>query len=137
MTHTAPDTSWTMVLPSSPESPALARAGIRGVCSAAELPVDVIDTASLLTSELVTNAYQHGGDAMVVDADVRGEQLRVSVTDSGSGLPVPAPAPELPDGRLDVRGRGLLLVSSLATRWGTRPKAKHGLAVWFELEPIR
>ena len=130
-----PNTSWTMVLPSSPESPALARAAIRGVCEAAEVTDDVRDTATLLTSELVTNAYQHGGTAMVVDADVLGEQLRVSVTDSGDDLPEQSAPP--PAGTLAPRGRGLFLVASLATRWGTRPKPLHGKAVWFELEPVR
>lgn len=132
--NATPEASWTMVLPSSPESPAIARAAIRGVCDAAEVNEDVRDTATLLTSELVTNAYQHGGTAMVVDADVLGEQLRVSVTDSGGGLPE-QPQPST-DGSLAPRGRGLLLVASLATRWGTRPKPEHGKAVWFELEPV-
>jgi anti-sigma regulatory factor (Ser/Thr protein kinase) len=133
--NTAPDASRTMILPSSPQSARLARAAIRGVCDAADLTDDVRDTASLLTSELVTNAYQHGGGAMMMAADVRGAQLRVSVTDSGDG--VPSPAEPAADGTLDVRGRGLLMVSSLATRWGTRPRAAQGKAVWFELELVR
>jgi anti-sigma regulatory factor (Ser/Thr protein kinase) len=130
-----PDASSTVLLPSSPQSPGLARAAIRGVCVAADLADEVSDTASLLTSELVSNVYQHGRGAMMMAADVRGVQLRVSVTDSGNGPP-PA-APPSSDGDLNVRGRGLLLVSSLATRWGTRPRASRGKAVWFELEPVR
>ncbi|MGH3329543.1 MAG: ATP-binding protein, partial [Streptomycetales bacterium] len=37
-----------------------------------------------------------------------------------------------PDG-LDEHGRGLLLVTTLAHRWGVRPLPSGGKAVWFEI----
>jgi anti-sigma regulatory factor (Ser/Thr protein kinase) len=124
-----------MLLPASPQSPAAARATIRGMCATVELTEDVTDTACLLTSELVTNAYQHSRGAMMMAADVRGAQLRVSVTDCDNQLPsVSTPTG---DGGPELRGRGLLMVSSLATRWGAMARDTYGKAVWFELEPVR
>jgi anti-sigma regulatory factor (Ser/Thr protein kinase) len=132
---TARDASRTMLLPASPRSPAAARATIRGMCASAALTEDVVDTACLLTSELVTNAYEYGRGSMMMAADVRGAQLRVSVTDCDNHLPS-VPTPNW-DGVPELRGRGLLMVSSLATRWGARPRDTCGKAVWFELEPVR
>ncbi len=124
-----------MLLPSSPQSSGLARAAIRGVCVAAHLTEGVSDTASLLTSELVTHACQSGGRAVMMAAAVRGAQLHVSVTGGDSGRPTSSRPSAVGD--RDLQGRSLLLVSSLATRWGTRPRAPHGKALWFELEPVR
>lgn len=134
--NVAPDASRTMVLPSSPQSPAAARAAIRKMCATAQLTSDVTDTASLLTSELVTNAYQHGGGAMMMAADVNGTQLRVSVIDTDDHLPTVS-APATDSLSPTDRGRGLLMVSALATRWGTKVRDTCGKAVWFELQPVR
>lgn len=135
VSHVAPDASRTMLLPSSPQSPTVAREAIRGFCAEATLTADITDTASLLTSELITNAYRYGSGAMMMAADVHGTQLRVSVTDSNDDLPVLSSRSD--DDAPAERGRGLLLVATLATRWGTKIRATCGKAVWFELEPVR
>lgn len=87
---------------------------------------EVAEVATLLTSELVTNALVHAEGGAVVTA-IAGDRLRIEVRDFVSGLPEPK-APTA-DG---TSGRGLMLVRSLADRWGIR---SHGVGkcVWFEL----
>ncbi|MFI9051028.1 ATP-binding protein [Streptomyces sp. NPDC053427] len=87
---------------------------------------EVAEVATLLTSELVTNALVHAEGGAVVTATV-GDRLRVEVRDFVSGRPEPkAPTTE------GTSGRGLVLVRSLADAWGIR---SHGVgkSVWFEL----
>ncbi len=84
--------------------------------------------AELLTDELVTNAVQHGGGCAVLTAAVRDGTLRVCVTDASTELPVVL----LPD-PVAEHGRGLTIVASLATVWGTRREGDRK-SVWFELD---
>ncbi|MGW4031392.1 ATP-binding protein [Streptomyces sp. NPDC004838] len=95
---------------------------------------DTADVAELLASELVTNALIHTDHGAVVTATVASATLRVEVRDFMEGLPEP------PDGRpdtgaadvLDIHGRGLALVQSLADSWGVRTQSA-GKVIWFEL----
>ncbi|XLE11896.1 ATP-binding protein [Streptomyces sp. Pv4-95] len=84
------------------------------------------EVATLLTSELVTNALVHAKGGAVVTATLT-DRLRVEVRDFVSRRPEPR-APTT-DG---TSGRGLMLVRSLADAWGIR---SHGVgkSVWFEL----
>ena len=93
------------------------------------------DAATLLTSELVTNAIEHtrsgseGGTVTVVVVEVGGGVL-VEVTDAGSpGVPVVKADPYA------QQGHGLLLVQRLATQWGYL-RHPGGTTVWFHLPPI-
>ncbi|WP_407698175.1 ATP-binding protein [Streptomyces jumonjinensis] len=92
---------------------------------------DTADVAQLLASELVTNALVHTGHGAVVTATVASATLRVEVRDFMAGLPLPDPAHRRRD-PLDVNGRGLALVQSLADSWGVRTQSA-GKVVWFEL----
>ncbi|MFJ6750026.1 MULTISPECIES: ATP-binding protein [unclassified Streptomyces] len=87
---------------------------------------DLAEIATLLTSELVTNALVHAKGGAVVTATFT-DRLRVEVRDFVSRRPEPR-APTV-DG---TSGRGLMLVRSLADSWGIR---SHGVgkSVWFEL----
>ena len=95
---------------------------------------DLARTAALLTSELVGNSMQHsdsrlpGGRITVRLLAVTGG-VRVEVTDGG-GATVPALQPGAAG--LAEGGRGLLLVSTLADRWGFQP-GEGQLVTWFEL----
>ncbi|WP_283139710.1 ATP-binding protein [Rhizohabitans arisaemae] len=74
----------------------------------------VADT-ELVLSELVTNAVVHGSGVDVAISLVhKGDSIRVEVSDHGSdSSPIRRdPSPDA-DG-----GRGLLLVDSIASRWG-------------------
>ncbi|MEV0374965.1 ATP-binding protein [Streptomyces sp. NPDC050636] len=87
---------------------------------------DLAEIATLLTSELVTNALVHAKGGAIVRATVT-DRLRVEVRDFASQPPEPR-APTA-DG---TSGRGLMLVRSLADAWGVRSHAV-GKSVWFEL----
>jgi anti-sigma regulatory factor (Ser/Thr protein kinase) len=92
-----------------------------------------LDSAVLLTSELVTNAVMHsssrcaGGTITIVIMDATGG-LRIEVTDGGSELSSPVV-------RGDVYasdGHGLFLVQTLSDQWGYLRDDK-GTTVWFWL----
>ncbi|WP_420035212.1 ATP-binding protein [Streptomyces sp. cg28] len=98
------------------------------------LPADVTDTAELLLSELMTNAYRHA--KAPADREIRaraaltGTVLRVTVTDASAELPVPRAA-----SADEESGRGLALVEMLAGEWGAEARKEGvGKVVWFELE---
>jgi len=79
-------------------------------------------------SEVVTNALVHNAgvdDDVTVTAAWWHGHLRVTVSDPDLAIPVS----DLAD---DEHGRGLLIVSTLATRWG-ETKTRAGKIVWFEL----
>jgi hypothetical protein len=54
--------------------------------------------------------------------------VRVEVMDSSRGFPAPR-APDVGD----ESGRGLVLIASLADRWGITQLWGNGKIVWFEL----
>ncbi|MFF4830536.1 ATP-binding protein [Streptomyces sp. NPDC001315] len=78
--------------------------------------------AALVVSELATNALLHGSlrDRLIrVRLTLSATTLRIEVSDPrGERLPSPCSA-----GEDDQFGRGLLIVGSLADRWGLAPRA--------------
>ncbi|MDF3289961.1 MULTISPECIES: ATP-binding protein [Streptomyces] len=90
----------------------------------------LVDTAELLTSELVTNALVHTDQGAVFTARLTGGaegRLRVEVRDFSARRPKPRQATDH-----TPSGRGLLLVKELADAWGVRVQ-RLGKTVWFEL----
>ncbi|MCV2462105.1 ATP-binding protein [Streptomyces sp. ICN988] len=90
------------------------------------------DDVVLCVSELATNALLHGvppgrGFLLRLWLLPCGDGVRVEVHDSGDGVP----AVPLESGRSDEGGRGLLLVSELADKWGVTER-EPGKVVWFE-----
>jgi anti-sigma regulatory factor (Ser/Thr protein kinase) len=121
-----------VALPADARSAGRSRAFIGQFCASAGLAGEVRRTASLLTSELVTNAIVHGRSGPTVEAELGSDRvLRVAVTDDSSAI-LPDIDPE-PHPNIEG-GRGLLIVSLLAARWGFRPAPGGGKAVWFELD---
>jgi anti-sigma regulatory factor (Ser/Thr protein kinase) len=118
----------TTLLPAHPGAPRLARDVIRQLCIEAGLDPGDTETAVLLTSELVANAVLHTGGPAMLTASLRPGRLRVFVADGSTSPPRAVPAPPPTSGS----GRGLLLVSELADRWGHTP-TRTGKTVWFEL----
>lgn len=99
-----------------------------------------LETATLLASEVVANAVVHAGTPCVVDVrlDLDRSEVVVAVTDQGD-RPVLSPIEELglsmvlEDPDLEAEsGRGLLMVATLADRWGIEP-SPDGNTVWFAL----
>jgi anti-sigma regulatory factor (Ser/Thr protein kinase) len=90
------------------------------------------DAATLLTSELVTNAIMHtasgspDGSVTVVVVDVP-DGVLIEVTDDGSdGTPL------VKGGLFTADGHGLYLVQQLAAQWGYL-RDPAGTTVWFHL----
>jgi anti-sigma regulatory factor (Ser/Thr protein kinase) len=117
-----------LALAPSAETGSLARRALRQLFATAAIDEETRETAVLLANELVTNAVEHGGGTTYLDAAVQDRAIRLEVTDSSSV----APRPSTDVGDLAERGRGLLLIDALASRWGVQPKL-DGKTVWCEL----
>jgi anti-sigma regulatory factor (Ser/Thr protein kinase) len=122
-------------LPRHARSVGRARALFREQAVSWGLSQDVTDTAELLLSELMTNAYRHAkvpaGREIWARCTVTEDRVRVTVSDASDVLPAPAPTAPSPD---DESGRGLSLVTALADNWGVeRRESGIGKEVWFEL----
>ena len=90
--------------------------------------------ALVCLSELVTNSIVHSrssepGGTFTVCAQLGNDRLRVEVGDQGG--PWHPPTRAATD---EQNGRGLLIVSQLATRWGCEGHSQTGWNVWFEIE---
>ncbi|MER5916611.1 ATP-binding SpoIIE family protein phosphatase [Streptomyces sp. NPDC001982] len=89
------------------------------------------DSAEVLASEVVTNALVHGDSDVDVCLRRYPDHLRVEVRDSDSH---PAMLVDLgPDEDKAEGGRGLVIVSALASSWGNSPSGR-GKTVWFEMD---
>ncbi len=120
-----------LTIPGRPEQVSTARAFVAQTLSAHRISADS-DTATLLTSEIVTNAIAHtksgveGGIITIVVIGVpRG--VLVEVIDDGS-----AGAPIVKGDLYAVEGHGLFLVQRLAAQWGYL-RDTAGTTVWFQL----
>ena len=120
-------------IPGLPEEVVGARAFVARTLSAADkTPSLDSDAATLLTSELVTNAIQHtasgapGGTVTIVVVNVP-DGVLVEVIDDGS-----ADTPVVRHDLLTPNGHGLLLVQQLAAQWGYL-RDPAGTTVWFHL----
>jgi GAF domain-containing protein/anti-sigma regulatory factor (Ser/Thr protein kinase) len=116
-------------LPADLTSPAKARAFVAASLEAWGLD-RAIDTATLLTSELVTNGVRHAGTGMRLVVSRTGDRaVRIAVTDH-------APTVGVRMGQSDDNaegGRGLFLVEHMSSGWGSVAD-DIGKTVWFELQ---
>lgn len=87
------------------------------------------ESATLLMSETVTNAFVHVGTQISVRVWSTAEAVRVEVEDRGAHLPV-----RRHYAGTAGTGRGLRLMDELADRWGT-DASSTGKTVWFEIGP--
>lgn len=111
-----------MSLPSTMAAPRAARSAILRV----DPPVATLDDVMLVVSELVTNAVAHAAPPVLLSFFATDGGSTVEVYDSTEGqLAVPVlERPDAPGG-----GRGLRIVSQVATAWGVRP-FPGGKCVW-------
>ena len=122
-------------LPNDAGAAAAARGLVRAAVTDAvhEVTTETLDALLLVTSELVTNGLRHGEPPVLLTLHRRSDRLRLTVSDGGSRTPRPRLAG--PDA---TGGRGLLLVSALATAWkiephgGERDGSRPGTSVWAE-----
>jgi PAS domain-containing protein/anti-sigma regulatory factor (Ser/Thr protein kinase) len=89
---------------------------------------DVADAVLLVVSELVTNALVHTQGPVRLDLTLRGDKVRICVTDSSPRAPA---KPVLVDWE-STGGRGLLLVEAMSEAFGSMPVA-GGKQVWSEI----
>jgi anti-sigma regulatory factor (Ser/Thr protein kinase) len=117
-----------LALPSNSTAPARAREALRDIPE-----LDAIrDDASLVVSELVTNAVKYSGatdgDQITLSVFVERDRVKIQVHD-------PARTDLMPQLRnhrgQDVGGLGLRLVSRIARRWDT--ECRNGRVVWADL----
>lgn len=106
-----------------------ARHRVHAQLSAWGIKPDLLDTAVLVVSELVTNALVHSGTKVITCAvRLRRDLLRIEVTDDGDGGAGPAARDASPS---EENGRGLLLISRLSEAWGAAVgRNGHGHTVW-------
>jgi transcriptional regulator with XRE-family HTH domain/anti-sigma regulatory factor (Ser/Thr protein kinase) len=130
--HREPTVAWTpgelrKAYPATKRAPAAARNAVALV--AGDIPGETLDTARLLTSELVTNSVRFGPATpatIEVTIVVARDRIRVEVSDTA---PLP---PSLREPGRDG-GYGLTFVDALATRWDTSRDSDHNVT-WFELD---
>jgi anti-sigma regulatory factor (Ser/Thr protein kinase) len=89
------------------------------------------DDATVVVSELVTNAVLHaGGDGALrleISADQNGT-LRIAISDGSSLEPTMQELTDDAEG-----GRGLQIVQRLSARWGVEDGPSGGKRIWVEL----
>jgi anti-sigma regulatory factor (Ser/Thr protein kinase) len=114
-------------IPGGPGAPAEARRALRRFHTL--LPSELMQTVTLLASELVTNAVLHGrGEPVGVSYGVLAECVRVEVVNEGPSFDRTRNLPE--PGQ--AGGWGLYMVEELSSRWGVREGP--GTRVWFEID---
>ncbi|MFF7644223.1 ATP-binding protein [Streptomyces canus] len=101
---------------------------------------DTSCAVALVVAELAANAVLHGrvpghDFGLRVALDTAAGLVRVEVADAASMKRTPATPPSsAPEGE---SGRGLLLVDTLAVRWGSAPRHPLGKTVWAEVAVAR
>jgi Histidine kinase-like ATPase domain len=92
-----------------------------------DLPQETVDVARLLVSEVVTNAVLHARTNLSLTLERNDTTVNVRVEDENPVLPV------LRTHGTDAgTGRGLWVLESMASRWGSH-SVDGGKVVWFEL----
>lgn len=116
------------MFPPEPSSAGRARRFLASTLEEWGLDTDLVQTATLLASELVTNAILHAATDFTVVVRRHGSGLRIEVGDGFSRLPARR--------QYDLEaftGRGLGMVELLARNWGIEARP-DGKAVWFYLD---
>ncbi|MEU9368501.1 SpoIIE family protein phosphatase [Streptomyces avermitilis] len=104
-----------------------ARAFASGVLTSWRFPTELHDLGVLAASELVANSLQHGTPPMRLRLRRTDRRLIVEVTDGDDHLPRRRRAEPA-----DEAGRGIAIVATIASSWGSRRTPGGGKAVWCE-----
>ncbi|MFP8907922.1 SpoIIE family protein phosphatase [Streptomyces atacamensis] len=104
-----------------------ARAFASGVLTSWRFPRGLHDLGVLAASELVANSLQHGTPPMCLRLRRTDRRLIVEVTDGDDHLPRRRRAEPV-----DESGRGISIVATIASAWGSRRTPGGGKAVWCE-----
>ena len=104
-----------------------ARAFASGVLASWRFPPELHDLGVLAASELVANSLQHGTPPMRLRLRRTDRRLIIEVTDGDEHLPRRRRAEPG-----DENGRGISIVATIASAWGSRRTPGGGKAVWCE-----
>ncbi|WP_405743043.1 SpoIIE family protein phosphatase [Streptomyces sp. NBC_01525] len=104
-----------------------ARAFASGVLASWRFAPELHDLGVLAASELVANSLQHGTPPMRLRLRRTDRRLIVEVTDGDDHLPRRRTAEPA-----DEAGRGISIVATIASNWGSRRTPDGGKAVWCE-----
>ncbi|MER5631140.1 ATP-binding SpoIIE family protein phosphatase [Streptomyces nitrosporeus] len=104
-----------------------ARAFATGVLTSWRFPVELCDLGVLAAGELVANSLQHGTPPMRLGLRRTDRRLIIEVTDGDEHLPRRRRAAPV-----DEAGRGISIIATIATSWGSRRTPGGGKAVWCE-----
>ena len=119
----------TLDLPVYADSASRARRALHDVFVAWDIrDDDWMYDALLVVSELVGNAFRHGGVRIRLEATYR-DRLRISVTDGSSIVPMMRGEVDTDD----EAGRGMTIVDALTDAWGVEDLAGGGKRVWAEM----
>jgi anti-sigma regulatory factor (Ser/Thr protein kinase) len=106
-------------------APRYARNVVTDACLRWDLP-HVVGTAALIITELVSNVVDHAHTVMTIEVAHRDSHLYLAVDDGASTPPVPN---DLAGDARVLRGRGLMVVAAVATKWGYEQN-DNGKTVW-------
>ncbi|WP_439385656.1 ATP-binding protein [Amycolatopsis lexingtonensis] len=113
-----------VLLPADVTAPALARHEVRTALLGHGVGERGLADVLLATSELVTNAFEHGERPRRLELEYADGYLTLRVYDTGALLPeLRAPSPA------QARSRGLVLVQALSVDWGFE-RCAGGKFVW-------
>lgn len=119
-------------VPHRPDSVPATRAFLTRLLDGWGVEGSVIDDASLLASELMTNAVRHGSGIVRLRVETDEGRLHVAVHDDLDKRPVVNHV-----GAASPGGRGMWIVESIAHDWGTDDDGDTpGKTVWFELTTV-
>ncbi|MEU5428283.1 SpoIIE family protein phosphatase [Streptomyces olivoreticuli] len=104
-----------------------ARAFASGVLVSWRFPTELRDLGVLAASELVANSLQHGTPPMRLRLRRTDRRLIIEVTDGDDHLPRRRRAEPA-----DEAGRGISIIATIASSWGSRRTPGGGKAVWCE-----
>jgi anti-sigma regulatory factor (Ser/Thr protein kinase) len=94
-----------------------------------DVPAGEMAGLLLATSEVVTNAVEHGAAPIHIRVTREDDSVRVEVHD---GSPLPPRVRQEEPGPWEVRGRGMMIVERCTSRWGIDDEV-DGKSVWFEV----
>ena len=118
--------SFSVRLPPQPSSVAEARTHMRDLVVECDRE-DLVESALLLTSEIVTNALLHAGTDIDVAGTVDAHGLLVEIGDGSAHLPS-----RRRYAATAGTGRGLLMLESMVDDWGVTSRP-GGKTVWFRI----